>query len=793
MITTSIETEFASAMLDAGITPPASLIADGGIYRFKGPGDKGGGLSGWYLLHADNPASGAFGDWREGGEFHKWCSVQSESLTPEERRRCNDRIAEAKRLRDVELAATREKAASSACLVWDNADEADPEHAYLATKHVCAHGLRQKDEVLIVPVRDIGGKLHGLQSINTEGVKRFTSGTHKSEHFHTIGELRDAEKVLVCEGYATAATLHQATDHPAVIAFDCGNLAPVARVIHEAHPEARIVLCADNDRRTPGNPGLTKARDAAAAVGGDAVYPEFADGEEGSDFNDLAALHGLDAVREIVNRPEAWPAVIDIEKPDLPKLREDILPGWAGDFARAVTANAETPFELAAALVMATASTACARRLKVEVSSGHREPSNLWIVAALAPGNRKSSVQSLTVKPLMNWEARQAEILRPAILETESEIKTTRARVEDLRKRAAKSKNPEEYSRLSGEIAQLEADMPEPITPPVLLTTDSTQERLGVLLAQHGERMAWLSSEGGLFDILAGRYSKGANLDLVLKAHSGDFDRADRMTRGSVILKCPLLTVGLSPQPAMLHGLTEQPGFRGRGLLARFLYLLPDSPLGFRTLITPPMPETVEYAYCAGINSMLEWPEADGEDPRYTLKLSSDAREEWLAFALAMEAEMAPGGRWEHASDWGGKAPGAAARVAAVLHGIAHAHGEPWLTPISANTMINALEFMAVVAEHTLAALGLMGADPEVVKAHAVLGWIRRGGHKSFSVRDCYQATKGTIRRAKDLRVTLEFLGERGYVRVFDTKPDGVGRPPSETVEVNPAVLGAPL
>jgi len=114
------------------------------------------------------------------------------------------------------------------------------------------------------------------------------------------------------------------------------------------------------------------------------------------------------------------------------------------------------------------------------------------------------------------------------------------------------------------------------------------------MLSKHNACLAWLSSEGGLFDTLAGRYSKGVpNLDLFLKAHAGESDRVDRLSRESVSIQCARLTIGLSPQPDVLSGLVDQPGFMGRGLFARFLYLLPASNVGYRTLIREPIHEVV--------------------------------------------------------------------------------------------------------------------------------------------------------------------------------------------------------
>ena len=177
---------------------------------------------------------------------------------------------------------------------------------------------------------------------------------------------------------------------------------------------------------------------------------------------------------------------------------------------------------------------------------------------------------------------------------------------------------------LAREAAELEAELPEIPIRPQIWTSDATPERLGSLLAEHGECMAWLSSEGGVFDLLQGRYSGGIpNLDLVLKAHSGDAERVDRGSRPPVFLRSPRLSIGLSPQPDVLRGLATKPGFRGRGLLGRFLYLLPPSPLGYRPLASNPVPDGIGKAYDSGIRAMLDWEPTtneQGEERPYILR-----------------------------------------------------------------------------------------------------------------------------------------------------------------------------
>jgi hypothetical protein len=485
-----------------------------------------------------------------------------------------------------------------------------------------------------------------------------------------------------------------------------------------------------------------------------------------------------------------WPELIPLDAPSLPEMTTR-LPVWAGDFADALSEATETPRELATSMVLAACATAAARRVRVLVHDGYTEPCNLWIACGLQPGNRKSAVEAAAKAPLLLWERDQAAGLESEIKRTKSEAATMQARAQALRKKAASAKDDMEARHYAEQAAEIEAETPEVPRPPQLWTSDATPERIGTLLAENGESLAWLSSEGGIFDILSGRYSGGAlNLDLVLKTHDGGSDRVDRGSRPPVYLTYPLLTVGLSPQPEVLRGLARKPGFRGRGLLGRFLYLLPASPLGFRTLETTPIPAGVKEAYEAGIRAMLDWPpdfDPTGEDRPRLMKLSPAAHSQWMEFARYIESAMRPDGDFYDTTDWAGKAPGQAARVAGVLHAIEHPH--PWTVEINDKTMGAALELMAVIARHSLAAFDLMGVDETIAASRRVWVWVSQRQSEGFSVRDVHQALKSTFPRVSDVREALGVLEERGYLRIIEsTTTDGPGRPRSPMVRVRPDI-----
>ncbi len=487
---------------------------------------------------------------------------------------------------------------------------------------------------------------------------------------------------------------------------------------------------------------------------------------------------------------DVWPELVRLDAPNLPPIDASTLPTFAGAFVSALAEATETPPALAVGMVLATCATAAARRFRVMVKQGYFEPLNLWCAVALPPGNRKSSVQSAAAEPLVIWEAEQAEAMKDSISRATSERRTQEARIKELRSKAAKADDKIDAANLAREAAELEAALAEIPVVPRLWTSDATPEKLGTLLADYDERIAWLSSEGGLFEMLQGRYSGGIpNLDLILKSHSGDADRVDRTSRPPVFLSHPLLSIGLSPQPDVLRGLASKPGFRGRGLLGRFLYLLPPSPLGHRTLDTKPIPQSVAHAYAAGVHAILDADPAyddDGKPGANLLRLTPEAHAEWHAFALHIERQMLPGGDFEMATDWAGKAPGTAARLAGVLHVIEHAHGSPKDAAISLDTMGRALELMAAISRHSLHALDLMATDETMSSARRVWAWIEAGRRGQFPLREAYQSLKSTFPRIAGLRIAIDALAERGYLDIGESVAHGRGRPSSPLVTVRP-------
>lgn len=269
----------AAAMRAAGLEPVKgdAIVLDGRIHRFRVIGDKSGSRNGWVVGHLHPAPAGAFGSWKT-GESHTWRAESEKAMTPADLAEQRRQFEAMRRQRAEEEARVREAARGKAARLWLMGKPAEAAHPYLARKAVKAWGIRQLRESLVVPARDAHGQLHTLQFIGPDGDKRFLSGGRIQACYCAIG--RPANTLLLAEGYATAASLFEATGHATACAFNAGNLAPVARALRAKFPSLRIIVCADNDSQTAGNPGITSAWEAARAVRGWVAFPTFSESSQ---------------------------------------------------------------------------------------------------------------------------------------------------------------------------------------------------------------------------------------------------------------------------------------------------------------------------------------------------------------------------------------------------------------------------------------------------------------------------------------------------------------------------------
>ena len=312
--------EFINAMVECGLGTQ-TIIPDGQMHRFDAPGDKPKTKAGWFVYFDSTPPHGAFGRW-QGDHNNKttWCGKITRQLSKEEKHAYAKQQSDIKKQHEVETARLQAECRAWCENAWKTAPAASPDHPYLVKKQIPPGKLRQYKDTLLIPCsRD--GKIQGMQFISPDGSKKFKRNTDKIGSACLIGKPGD-RPIVICEGYATGASIHLTTGYAVLVSFDAGNLKPVAEIARRKFPTAEIIIATDNDawakiyddsgavveyRTVPcevdGKPrvntGVTRAMEAAA-IGARVVIPKFNDiCTHPTDFNDLYCLEGIEAITQI--------------------------------------------------------------------------------------------------------------------------------------------------------------------------------------------------------------------------------------------------------------------------------------------------------------------------------------------------------------------------------------------------------------------------------------------------------------------------------------------------------------
>lgn len=482
-----------------------------------------------------------------------------------------------------------------------------------------------------------------------------------------------------------------------------------------------------------------------------------------------------------------WEKPIPIDRPELPKFPVDALPPVLRDWVLAESEYTQTPAELAALLALAMCSGCVARRVVIEC--GWREPINLWVSVLLDPANRKSAVFDASKEPLRAIERECIKKAGPELSNALAEYKITEKRLTKVIAKAAEGDT--DAAREAAEL-QLFLDQCKPIVPK-LFCDDVPPEMIGKLLADQSGRLILASAEGGIFGLMAGRYSRGIpNLDVFLKAHAGEELLVDRLSRDPIAIDRVSLTMALAIQPEVLRGLMAKDTFRGRGLLGRFLWAVPHSQLGHRKVRdVAKVPESTKSQYEKLIRRLFAMGEQIGEDGLEVIDFDPKAAEMFLQWRETIEPWLGTDGEFEMMRDWGGKFAGLTARLAGNLHLIRF---DELLEPIGIESVQNAIDISKWAIPHARAAFGLLGADDGAMDdAERILVWLKEESSNQKSRREIHQKFRSRFDQEPDrLTRALDVLIERGWLRPVEAKQLGPGRP-SELFECHPWVVSPPI
>lgn len=507
------------------------------------------------------------------------------------------------------------------------------------------------------------------------------------------------------------------------------------------------------------------------------------------------------------------------------------LPGWLRDYALAQASATETPVTLHVMLGLGTIAAIVCRHVWARPRPGWGEPVNLYLCPVLSPAERKSAAVAAYEAPLQAFQARRQVAQAPALARLREEGKIVEARLVGARKRAATEKADWARAAAKTEALELAAELsrlavPEPYA---LLLDDATPETVGSFLADQGGRAAVFSAEGTLWEVVAGRYtSNGApNIDVLLKAHSGDTIDVRRKGRPHEHVGHPALTMVTTIQPDLLVTMGSRPGFRGRGLLARVLWGVPAPRVGHRQSGQPPVPPGVAAQFRATVDLLAEG--ADALDEPVGLRFTPEADAALLAFERELEPRLAADGDLGAVADWGGKLAGELVRIATLLHiaalvgpgtPLASALGEPPVadsradqgggaaadaaraaradlvrqalaaSPVPLGAMAAALTWEEPLIGHARAAFDALGADAALAGARRLWEWIEARDSATFTRRDAYLGLRSWFGSSlPPLDAALAVLCAHGHIREQDPapRPPGApGRPPSPVFNVSP-------
>jgi hypothetical protein len=477
---------------------------------------------------------------------------------------------------------------------------------------------------------------------------------------------------------------------------------------------------------------------------------------------DAESLQRKNNLPEVHDSIASWDPPIPLgQKIDVPNFPTDLLSPWLAEWVEAESVATQTPPDLAGSLALAIAGAALAKKYRVRVRAKWSEPTNLFCVIALEPGERKSAVFSHALEPVANVELLEQERMAPLIAEAESKKRRLEERLKKAEKEAAKVEDQVLADNANAIARELQAFQVPAM--PQLYCDDVTPEKLINLIAIQGGKMLQAAAEGTAFEVAKGRYSETANFDVFLKGHAGDPLRVDRISRASDACSQPALSLALAVQPDVVNGLGENPSMRRRGFLARFFYSVPTSIMGSRQIAPDPVPDVVERLFNENIAALWRLPGEVNENgkpvPKW-LNFSPEANQALRRFEVELEPRLAKEGDLKQVADWAAKLAGGIARVAAIFHVADTIEiGFPDLT-IDQGTVERAIRLgRDYLLPHALAAFQLMAADPKVEDARRVIEWIGNSlktlktlkGVAIFSQSEIHSKVFGGSRKVEEL------------------------------------------
>ena len=488
----------------------------------------------------------------------------------------------------------------------------------------------------------------------------------------------------------------------------------------------------------------------------------------------LTTAQAIDKLKNELCEPK-WSTPIPFDEVKLPSFPVDALPAPLCDWVKAVAENTETPVDMAAVCALAVLSCALQGKFIVHAKSGYDEPLNLYILIIANSGERKSPIVRMMTRPIYKYEDRENQRIQELMEADQANLSSWKKQI-DMLERDGKT---DEATKLRARCRELEHNRAKPLR---LIADDITAEALTSLLAENKGLMTIISTEGSLFDTLAGRYSNNISIDTLLKAYSGDRIRVDRKGRESEVINDPALTMLLSAQDNVLEGLMGNEVFKSRGLTARILYCRPKSKMGTRHFDTPELPKELKAEYMKLILALLEIPvPANGVPQR--IRLSPGAYHHIKEFFDWLEPQLVD--NLEHMEGWGAKFIGNTLRIAGLLHCAQYKETASEIA-MSPSTAKRAIRIAKYFLQHALCAYSIMGADKALRGAKRILKRLQGQDKRELTRYQIHRLCRGEFPRVEDTIPSIELLIEYGYLKERTYSAPTGGRPRGNGYILNP-------
>jgi hypothetical protein len=623
-----------------------------------------------------------------------------------------------------------------------------------------------------------------------------------------IIEAEKAETVYVCEGEKAADAV---CSFGLVATASVGGSKAPGKTDWSPLDGKCVVIVPDNDQ-----PGRQYAKKVAIFIQQQAAtaevliadlsdtWPEIADKGDATDWSEHFDGQPPEWFRDQLERiakpldvpqgnagsrapsdSDDWPDLIPFDAPDLMSIDVDGLPDSIREMVQQTSEATETPPEMALMVALGAIATATMRKWDVLIDEDFRQPLNLYQCCVMPPGNRKSAIFRRMFEPAHQYQTQVRQAAESEFLRTSADHEIWERQCTDLKTRIGKA-DGEKSTDMRRELDQLLCNAPEVIHKPQLVSDDVTPESVCTLLSQNHERLGIASAEPEVFDLILGRYSKGPNLGMWLKGHDGDQHTENRRGRPEpIFLNSPLLTLTIMAQPEAIQTAGSHRVMRGRGMLDRFLFWYPPSPVGSRDCVSGTVDPLIERCYTGRLTALLKTEirlDGFGHPEPILLTLNRDAHSLWKAEQIRVERRMADSEPLSTIAGWGSKYAAQVARMAANLHLMEDGHNQ---SVISDQFMEQAIRIGHVIESHTRAVFQAMDANPAMETARKVVRKITAENLSELSRRDVMRFDR-TI-DVQDAQTAVDLMVDHGYLAAKHTEKRR-GRP-SDRYDVNPAVF----